>query len=167
MFNKNTFVLFIVFIFLSLHIIGQSTQSANRNLLPNQFIYKPFAHKSTLADFSKNYKWFSKISYKTTKNIHNRKIDTVYTFKASKSAFEFYHSATNKLFYKALIANRRIKLSHGIKIGMKKDKLLRKFGGKDVGKDTYQIVDKDGLSKCTFYFRSNRLNKIHIEYYID
>lgn len=158
--------LFLLFLF-SFCVFALNAQK-NGKMGISAFIYQPFAHKSDLQTFQKNYKWFTRLSKEIIENKYIKTNDTIYHFRIWRSDASFYHTKNKNFLLKTNIKSKRLKLANGLKLGMTRDDFLKRFKNlKPNEENEIEFVSDDKMGKCIFRFKNNRLKQIIIEYFPD
>ena len=161
-------------IFIFFAIIALWSCSTQKNSLESEpvstkeFLNNPFGYTETTENFSSkaNLKFDVKKEAQENKHYPNQ-TDTIYTLTYRKSEITIYKSHTGKEFLLAgKIANKKMKLSHSIRIGMSKNEFLNRFTDHlNIKDNRVQIMDEG--TKYTFVFKKEKLAQIDIDNYFD
>ena len=115
------------------------------------------------------YPAFFKCSKEPIINIYDSTIiDTICTFSKGDNMIKIYKSYySGDLLMLFDVADTIFKLNSNIRIGMSKDRFIKKFGLTGLKNDTIEIGNMEHTDAFRFYFKNNLLRRIRNEPYLD
>ncbi|MFB6344086.1 hypothetical protein ACE1ET_20375 [Saccharicrinis sp. FJH62] len=95
-------------------------------------------------------------------------VDTIYMYTNEKNLMEFYRSSSNGDFLMLFdITDSLIEINNGIKTGLSKIELARKFNIKNIDNDTLDVGNLENTNVIRFYFKDSLLTRIKFEPYFE
>lgn len=153
---------------ISISCNAQKSKKTYKPLSQNLFLEKPFGFEESIANFYNK----SKTKFKTQKLLRRNKhypekTDTIYKFYYRKSEIFYYKTYLGNEFLMAgKIMNKKIILTNGIHVGIRKNDFIAKFSDKLLFKnDSLEMIGEG--TKYTFIFKKNKLYRINIDNYFD
>ncbi len=165
--KKNAICWLMLFICLPFVYSQERTDDANKiKITTREFLEDPFGFQPTIENFSDMLHKRIRIKKYTFKNKRGySKLDTIYKFFKGRSVlFIDKPYKMEQSFFAGTIKNKKIKLNHGIQIGMEKDLFIDMFADIDnTPRDTIKLSDNNITNNYTFVFKNSKLHCIKID----
>ena len=128
------------------------------------FAERGFGYTPTISSIKKKYAGKLKESKEAIKNIHDKKlIDTIVILSGEGMKFVFYEQKQTSILTDATITSSLVVLQKGIKIGLTKNQVMKKFPEMAmamVGADLWQIGNEERTQYFELLFKNNVLKTI-------
>jgi hypothetical protein len=148
-------------------------QIRNANYLPikkGDFITNSFGYEANVKNFTKNLVPPLKIQKFVKRNIHNpSQNDTIIKFYKGKTQLFIYKTKfKQEMFFAGVIYDKRLIMTNGIKVGMKRSDFFKAFTDLNYSDDdTVKIKLVAPADGFQFIFNKDKIKFIVIQHYID